>query len=40
MDLDVSLVWDRIQEPADSDSNSDDPKKDDFRLLVGFTVDF
>ena len=39
IDLDVSFVWDRIQDPQ---PNSDGaiPKKDDYQLIVGFAYDY
>ena len=40
LDLDVTFIWDRIESPADTDENEDDPKSDDFRLLVGFSLEF
>ncbi len=39
LDLDVSLVWDRLGDPRPDDSG-DVPKNDDFRLVVGLGVDF
>lgn len=38
-DLDVSLVWDRITQPKVG-SDGIEPKRDDFRLVVGLGVDF
>ena len=38
-DLDVSLVWDRIQNPK-QDSSGATPKQDDFRLILGLGVRF
>lgn len=39
MDLDVSLVWDRVKEPTpDSDGKVPDP--DDFQLIFSLTFDF
>jgi hypothetical protein len=40
LDLDVSGTWDRIQDPAKVDDDDDDPKRDDFRLLVGLSLEF
>jgi hypothetical protein len=43
VDFDVSFIWDRIEEPAgeeEDDGDIDTPKKDDFRLLMGLTLDF
>lgn len=39
LDLDVSLVWDRIAQPKVG-ANGIQPKPDDFRLVVGLGVDF
>ncbi len=39
LDLDVTFVWDRIQDPAEDDDGKQ-AKRDDFRLLVGFGLDF
>ena len=39
LDLDLTFVWDRIQKPARQD-DGDKTKQDDFRLLVGFGLDF
>ena len=40
IDLDVSLVWDRVQEPQ-SDAESIVPEQDDYRLVlgIGFELD-
>ena len=39
LDLDISLVWDRIEQPrADSEGNA--PKQNDFRILFGISFDF
>ena len=38
-DLDVSLTWDRINQPK-AGADSIEPKPDDFRLIVGLGVDF
>ena len=38
LDIDITLVWDRIQDPrADSDGNV--PLSDDFRLILGLGLD-
>jgi long-subunit fatty acid transport protein len=39
LDLDVSLVWDRNETPR-QESDGTRPKRDDFRLTVGFGWDF
>ncbi len=39
LDLDVSFVWDRVQEPR-PESSGLVPKKDDYRLIFGFGFDF
>lgn len=39
LDFDVSLVWDRTQDPR-KDSNGIIPEQDDFRLIVGLGIDF
>jgi len=39
LDLDVTLVWDRIQAPR-PDETGEVPKKDDYRLIVGLGFDF
>jgi len=39
LDLDVSFLWDRIGRSV-SNSSGDDPEPDDFRLIVGFGVEF
>jgi hypothetical protein len=39
LDIDISFVWDRIQNPRpDSDGNV--PEQDDFRLIFGLTFEF
>jgi putative salt-induced outer membrane protein YdiY len=38
-DLDVSFVWDRIQNPT-QESSGETPRQDDFRLIVGTGVRF
>jgi len=38
-DLDVALLWDRVDRPR-ADSNGVVPEKDDFRLTVGLAFDF
>lgn len=38
-DFDISLVWDRIQDPR-QDSNGDFPQKDDFRTIFGIGYSF
>jgi hypothetical protein len=43
VELDVQFIWDRIEEPAsqvNDDGETDTPKSDDFRLLVGLSLDF
>jgi hypothetical protein len=39
LDLDVSFIWDRINNPTREDDGTI-PEKDDYRLLVGITFDF
>jgi len=39
LDLDVSLIWDRISNPKVG-SDGVKPRPDDFRLVVGLGVDF
>ena len=39
LDLDVSLVWDRVQDPEPAADGSV-PKKDDFQLIVGISYEF
>ena len=39
IDLDVSLVWDRTQNPPPN-AAGETPEKDDYRLLVGIGFDF
>ena len=39
LDVDVSFVWDRVQEPRDAPSGVV-PEKDDYRLIVGVGFDF
>ena len=39
LDLDLSLVWDRVTNPK-PDSSGIQPKPDDFRLIVGLGLDF
>lgn len=39
LDLDVSFIWDRVGKPQ-RDDDGDVPEKDDFRLVLGFGVDF
>ena len=38
MDLDISFVWDRIQEPKPN-SDGSVPEKDDYQLIVSFSYD-
>jgi hypothetical protein len=38
MDLDVSFVWDRVQDPQPN-SDGSVPKKDDYQLIVGVSYD-
>jgi hypothetical protein len=38
-DLDVSFVWDRIQDPKEEKGGTV-PKQDDFRLILGLGVRF
>ena len=38
LDLDVSFVWDRIENPAD-DPDGETPKSDDFQLTVGVSLE-
>ncbi len=40
IDLDVTFIWDRIESPVNVDQNRDEPKRDDFYMLVGLTLDF
>lgn len=39
LDLDLSLVWDRVTNPK-PDATGVEPKPDDFRLIVGLGLDF
>ena len=39
LDFDITLVWDRIQNPRE-DSNGITPEQDDFRLMFGLGIDF
>ena len=39
LDLDVSFVWDRVQEPR-PESSGRVPKKDDYRLIFGVGFKF
>jgi hypothetical protein len=39
VDLDVSFIWDRIEDP-ETESDGDAPKTDDFRLTVGLAIEF
>jgi hypothetical protein len=39
LDLDVSFIWDRIEEPAE-DPNGDQPDSDDLQLTVGVSLEF
>ena len=38
-DLDVSFIWDRIQNPT-QESSGDVPQQNDFRLIIGLGVRF
>jgi len=38
-DFDVSLVWDRVQEPP-PDAAGDKPERDDYRMMIGISFDF
>ncbi|MSR62079.1 MAG: DUF481 domain-containing protein [Planctomycetes bacterium] len=38
-ELDISLIWDRVDDPQ-TDADGITPEKDDFRMVVGFSVDF
>lgn len=39
VDLDITFIWDRIEQPV-ADDEGVRPKSDDFRILVGLSVDF
>ena len=39
LDFDISLIWDRISQPA-SDEDSNTPEPDDYRLTVGVTYTY
>jgi putative salt-induced outer membrane protein YdiY len=39
IDLDVSFIWDRIEDP-ETESDGNTPKTDDFRLSVGLALEF
>ena len=39
LDLDISFVWDRIQDPQ-PDADGTEPKQDDFYLIVGLGIEF
>jgi putative salt-induced outer membrane protein YdiY len=39
IDLDVSFIWDRIEDP-ETESDGDTPETDDFRLAVGLAIEF
>ncbi len=39
LDFDVSLIWDRISQPA-TDANGVTPEPDDYRLTVGITYEY
>ncbi|MDF7826082.1 DUF481 domain-containing protein [Pontiellaceae bacterium B12227] len=39
LDLDVSLIWDRVQNPQ-ADSDGSIPKQDDYQLIVSLAYDF
>ena len=38
LDLDISFIWDRVQDPV-PESDGSVPKKDDFRMTVGLGID-
>ena len=39
IDLDVTFIFDRVEKPI-SDDNGDTPKSNDYRLLVGLSIEF
>jgi hypothetical protein len=39
IDLDVSFIWDRIEDP-ETESDGSTPDTDDFRLSVGLALEF
>ncbi len=39
LDLDISLAWDRTEKPK-ADENGEFPEKNDYRLVVGFGIDY
>jgi hypothetical protein len=39
LDLDLSFIWDRIQDP-EPDASGQTPERDDFRMTVGLGLDF
>jgi hypothetical protein len=39
LDLDVSFIWDRVQNPKE-DSSGETPKQDDLQLILGLGVRF
>jgi YD repeat-containing protein len=39
IDLDITFIWDRVEKPV-SDDNGDTPKSNDYRLLVGLSIEF
>ena len=39
LDFDISMIWDRISEPA-TDAEDNTPKPDDYRLTVGVTYTY
>jgi hypothetical protein len=39
LDFDISIVWDRIQDPR-QDSDGNFPQKDDFRTIFGIGYSF
>ena len=39
LDLDISLVWDRVQDPEPA-ADGTVPNKDDFQLIVGIGYEF
>lgn len=39
LDLDISLIWDRVQKPP-ANAIGETPERDDYRLLIGVSLDF
>ena len=39
VELDITFIWDRIENPV-ADDEGDRPKSDDFRLMLGLSADF